>query len=335
MLTPYRPGADEAPLLSIVIPMFNEADGVAPLMARLIPTVDALALRVEIILIDDGSRDQTAARIAEICRRDARVKLIRFSRNFGKEAALNAGLAHASGDAVLQLDADLQHPPELTGAFIAAWQAGNDIVYGARRSRETETVLRRVLARSFYRLFAAISTVELMEGLGDFILFDRKVVDALLALPERGRFTKGLYAWVGFQRAAIPFEVAPRAHGQSGWSLLRLSHFAIDAITAFGAVPLKVWSYIGLGLAIPSLAYGLFIMVRTLIFGVDLPGYASLMVALCFFSGVQLLGLGIIGEYLSRVLIEVKQRPLYLVQERVGFEKDLEKSAKQPQRIAS
>lgn len=340
---PNRPGPRK--LLSIVVPMFNEGAGISALMARLIPVIEALDVNFEIIAIDDGSRDNTGARVAHLAKQDARIKLVRFSRNFGKEAALNAGLAHASGDAVVQLDADLQHPPELIGDFVAAWAAGSDIVYGQRQSRETESLARRFLSRSFYRVFSAISTVELMPGLGDFILLDRKVVDALLALPERERFTKGLYAWVGFSRKAVPFEVEPRTHGVSGWSIWRLMSFAVDAITAFGSVPLKVWSYVGLFLAIPSLAYGLFILLRTLVLGVDLPGYASLMVALCFFSGVQLFGLGIIGEYLSRVLIEVKQRPLYLVQERIGFDPKITgseatgvKTAKQagrPQRIAS
>ena len=235
----------------------------------------------------------------------------------------------------MQIDADLQHPPELIATFFEAWRNGSEIVYGTRRSRDDEPWLRRNLRKGFYRIFSAISEVELLKGAGDFILLDRKVADALLSLPERGRFTKGLYAWVGFKRKAVPFDVAPRNRGVSGWSPRLLRRFAIDAITAFGSVPLKVWSYIGLLLAIPSFAYGGFLTMRTMIYGVDTPGYASLMVAICFFSGVQLLGLGIIGEYLSRVLIEVKQRPLYLITERVGFDKEANQKLATPQMSVS
>ncbi|MEO1066891.1 MAG: glycosyltransferase family 2 protein [Pseudomonadota bacterium] len=309
-----------APTLSVVIPTYNEAKNIQQLMARLVPILDAQNITYEIILVDDGSVDDTCTRISSYIGKVDGLKLVRFSRNFGKEAALNAGLAHAAGDAVMQLDADLQHPPEIIPDFIGKWRDGADIVYGARKSRSGESFLRRTLAKSFYSVFATISQVKLMEGLGDFLLIDRKVVDALLLLPERERFTKGLYAWVGFSRVAVPFEVAPRAHGQSRWSIAKLTNFAMDAITAFGSLPLKVWTYVGLFLAIPSVAFGVFIMLRTLILGSDVPGYASLMVAICLFSGVQLLGLGIIGEYLSRVLTEVKQRPLYLVQEKLGFD---------------
>jgi len=294
------------------------------LFARLMPVLDGLGMPSEVIVVDDGSRDETCEKIAALCRRDPRIKLVRFSRNFGKEAALRAGQEHASGQAIVQIDADLQHPPELIETFFQAWREGNEIIYGTRRSRNDETWLQRKFKAGFYRVFAAISEIELINGAGDFVLLDRKVADALLLMPERGRFTKGLYAWVGFKRKAVPFDVAPRLHGVSGWSPRHLRRFALDAITAFGAVPLKIWSYIGLSIAIPAFAYGAFLTVRTLLYGIDTPGYASLMVALCLFSGVQLLGLGIIGEYLSRVLIEVKQRPLYLVTEKIGFQTDVD-----------
>ena len=294
------------------------------------PVLDRLGVKCEVIVVDDGSRDETPSKVACLSTQDRRIKLICFSRNFGKEAALNAGLEHASGQAVVQIDADLQHPPELITTFFDAWRNGSEIVYGTRRSRDDEPWLRRKLRMGFYRVFSAISEIELLKGAGDFILLDRKVADALLSLPERGRFTKGLYAWVGFKRKAVPFDVAPRNRGVSGWSPRLLRRFAIDAITAFGSVPLKIWSYVGLLLAIPSFAYGGFLTVRTMICGIDTPGYASLMVAICFFSGVQLLGLGIIGEYLSRVLIEVKQRPLYLITERVGFDKEKDQELAAP-----
>ena len=322
-------------VLSVVVPTFNEALSIELLIGRLMPVLDALEVKYEVIVVDDGSRDDTPEKVAACSIQDPRIKLVRFSRNFGKEAALSAGLEHSSGKAIVQIDADLQHPPELIAAFFDAWRDGAEIVYGTRRSRDDEPWLRRKLKIGFYRLFAAISEVELLNGAGDFILLDRKVADALLSLPERGRFTKGLYAWVGFRREAIPFDVAPRHHGVSGWSPRMLRRFALDAITAFGSVPLKIWSYIGLLLAVPSFAYGAILTIRTMMYGIDTPGYASLMVALCFFSGVQLLGLGIIGEYLSRVLIEVKQRPLYLVTERVGFEKESDSDAIKPRKHAT
>jgi len=311
-----------SPVLSIIVPMFNEADNVDELLNRLVSVASEIDPQYEIILIDDGSRDATAMRIVEATEQNGQIKCLVLSRNFGKEATLNAGLSHASGQAVIQIDADLQHPPEIIRTFYAEWKNGAELVYGQRTSRDGEGAARSFMTRSFYRLFAAVSDVKLMKGLGDFLLMDRKVVEALLSLPERERFTKGLYAWVGFKRVAVPFEVAPRAQGQSAWSILRLYLFALGAITSFSTVPLKIWTYIGLCLALPSFAYGGFIFAKTAIFGVDVPGYASLMVAVCFFSGIQLLGLGIIGDYMGRVLQEVKQRPLYLISTKHGFEQN-------------
>lgn len=312
-------------VISIIIPTFNEEKNVHRLLNTVIDVMDEVDCPFEIILIDDGSRDRTCEEIVAFRHTRCEVKLIRLSRNFGKEAALNAGIANATGEAVIQLDADLQHPPETIHAFIKHWREGFDIVYGARQSRDDEGLVTRVLKTSFYKIFSALSDVKLMEGLGDFLLMDRKVVDALLSMPERERFTKGLYAWVGFNRKAVPFEVVQREHGISGWSFFKLFSFAISAITSFGTIPLRIWSYIGLMLAIPSFTYGAWIILKTMVLGIDVPGYASLMVAVCFFSGIQLFGLGIIGEYLGRVLTEVKQRPLYLINEKVGFA-DVEKN---------
>ncbi|MEM9277374.1 MAG: glycosyltransferase family 2 protein [Pseudomonadota bacterium] len=315
------------PALSVVVPAYNEEANLAPFLKRLTKTLTSIGLQYEIIFVDDGSSDKTAERVMTAHSAIPQVKLVRLSRNFGKEAALNAGISHARGDAVVQIDADLQHPPELISDFVRHWQNGTEIVYGARQSRDGEPVVRKLLATCFYKVFASLSDVKLMEGLGDFLLMDRKVVNALLALPERERFTKGLYAWVGFSRMALPFEVEKRQEGNSGWSMLKLFSFGVNAIVSFGTIPLKVWTYLGLTLAIPSLAYGIYTIIKTLVFGIDVPGYASLMVALCFFSGVQLCGLGIIGEYLGRVLAEVKQRPIYLVKETEGFDLDVPKTA--------
>ena len=299
--------------------------------------MNEIGLPYEIILVDDGSKDDTAERIITSRQNNHAIKLVRFSRNFGKEAALNAGLAHATGDAVIQIDADLQHPPEILIDFVREWRDGGEIVYGARKSRNDDDLMRRFLTKSFYRIFSAISDVKLMQGLGDFLLIDRKVVNAILSLPERERFTKGLYAWVGFKRTPVPFEVAPRAHGVSAWSIFKLFQFSMKGITSFGSVPLKVWTYIGLLLSISSVTYASYIILDRALYGTNVPGYPSLMAAICFFSGVQLLGLGIVGEYLSRVLAEVKQRPLYLVQERIGFNEEDEAKEKnsQEERFAS
>jgi len=315
---PFFPRASR-PSLSVVTPAFNESSCIDRFLDRTLTCLLESNAAFEIIVVDDGSSDGTAARVAARCAATPQIKLVRLSRNFGKEAALNAGLAHASGEAVVQIDCDLQHPPELIARLVAEWQKGGEIVYAQRDSRQGEGWLRRLAAQGFYRLFASISDVRLMKGLGDFLLLDRKVVDALLRLPERERFSKGLYAWVGFRRVAVPFEVAPRFAGGSRYRIGRLARFGMDAVTAFGSLPLRIWTYIGIGLAVIGLGYGLFIALRTLLLGVDLPGYASLMVAICFFSGIQLIGLGLVGEYLSRVLVEVKQRPLYLVSETLGF----------------
>ena len=314
--------AKQDPVISIVIPIYNEEKNLFNIVRKLTAILNPIEANHEIIMIDDGSTDESANEALKCIEEFPRAKFLRLSRNFGKEAALNAGISHAKGEAVIQIDADFQHPPEVIVEFIKHWQEGLDIVYGERISREKEKPARRFLTAGFYKLFSVISDVKLMKGLGDFLLMDRKVVDALLSMPERERFTKGLYAWVGFSRKAVPFEVNERNEGVSSFSLLKLFSFAINAIISFGTMPLKVWTYIGLGLAIPSFAYGVFTIIKTAIFGIDVPGYASLMVAICFFSGIQLCGLGIIGEYLGRVLSEVKQRPIYLVSEKLGFEEE-------------
>jgi len=313
---------NEEIVLSVVVPVFNEADNIKNLLSKLSSTLQSIEPNHEIILVDDGSEDATAQMIVDQRGEYPNVKLIRLSRNFGKEAALNAGLSNAGGQAVIQIDGDLQHPPELIAEFVDHWRNGSEIVYGERQSRKTEGLAKWFLAKVFYRIFSNISDVQLMKGLGDFLLMDRKVVDALLSLPERERFTKGLYAWVGFERKAVPFEVVERMHGQSGWSLIKLFAFAVSAITSFGTIPLRVWSYLGLLLAVPSFLYGFFTILKTIIYGIDVPGYPSLMVAVCFFSGLQLFGIGILGEYLGQVLKEVKKRPLYLISEKLGFDEE-------------
>jgi len=309
------------PTLSVVVPAHNEQDNLEELLEKLTIVMEDVEPSYEVILVDDGSTDDTVACAKSLRSSFRKLKLVCLSRNFGKEAALNAGMTYASGKAVVQIDADLQHPPELIREFVEHWRNGIHMVYGARVSRNTEGVVRRVLTRSFYKIFSALSDVKLMDGLGDFLLMDRKVVDTMLKLNEKERFTKGLYAWVGFSQLAVPFEVRERKQGDSSFSFFKLFSFAMDAIISFGTLPLKVWTYVGLLLAIPSLAYGVFTIIKTVVYGIDVPGYASLMVAVCFFSGIQLCGLGILGEYLGRISTEVKQRPLFLVSEEAGFEK--------------
>jgi len=315
-----RPSAD-VPELSIVVPMHDEGANVEILFARLIPVLEAIDPRFEVICVDDGSRDGTLEAVKAVNVRDPRVRAVSFSRNFGKEVAIAAGLRYARGRCAVIIDADVQHPPETIRAFVAKWREGYDMVYGVRTDRATDGAVRRFLSQGFYRLFAFLSQTSLPQGAGDFRLLDRKVVDALNAVTERTRFTKGLYAWVGFRQTGVPYIVEERADGgPSRWSPTRLFGFAIDGITAFSNLPLRVWSYVGVVVSLISIAYALVFLTRTLLFGVDVPGFPSLIVSVMFFAGVQLISLGVLGEYLGRVFVEVKRRPLFLVAEEVGIE---------------
>ncbi|WID95682.1 glycosyltransferase family 2 protein [Bosea vestrisii] len=309
------------PELSIIVPVYNEATNLEPLIARLKPILDAHVASWEIVCVDDGSRDGTLAALRALHTQDSRINAISFSRNFGKEVAIAAGLDHANGDAVVIMDADLQHPPEVIPTFLAKWREGFLNVYGQRTDRAGEGRLKRNFAKAFYKLFASFGETELPEGAGDFRLLDRRVVEALRALPERARFSKGLYAWVGFPATGVPFEVADRAHGESKFRFRKLFSFAFDGISSFSTVPLKIATWLGVLIAIVATLTGLYFMVRTLLFGTDLPGFPSLIVSIMFFSGIQLISLGMIGEYVGRIFAEVKRRPLYLVGERIGFAK--------------
>lgn len=315
-------------MLSVVVPARNESANLAPLLDRLVPVLEGIGLPFEIVVVDDGSTDATFATAMALRDREPRLKLVSLSRNFGKEIALAAGLRYATGDAVVLMDADLQHPPETIRDFVAKWREGYRFVYAQRRSRAGEAPLRRFLARRFYRFFARVGEVALLEGGGDFCLMDRKVADALAAMPERNRFGKGLYAWVGYKSAAVPFEVQARHAGRSQWSLWRLWTYAIDGIASFTTVPLRLWTYVGAAIALLSLVFGGVILLRTLIFGAEVPGYPSLFVAVSFLAGIQLIGLGVIGEYIGRIFTEVKQRPLFLVEAAIGFDEAPAKAAK-------
>jgi len=304
--------------LSVVVPLYNEELNIDYLFERLSSVLIHLNMTYEIVCVNDGSRDNTLSCLIEHHYQDPRIKVVNLSRNYGKEIALSAGLDHATGEAVVPIDADLQDPPELIEELVAKWREGYDVVYATRRSRQGESWLKRFTANGFYRVIDSISRVPIPRDTGDFRLLDRRVVEAIQQLPERNRFMKGLFAWVGFKQTSVLFDRPSRHKGETKWNYWRLWNFALDGITSFSLLPLKVWSYIGLLVAIPSFFYASFLVVRTLLFGIDLPGYVSIMVAVLFLGGVQLVSLGVIGEYLARVYEEVKGRPLYLVRETYG-----------------
>jgi glycosyltransferase involved in cell wall biosynthesis len=306
------------PELSVVIPVYNEGPSIGPLCTRVTSVLERITARWEIVFVDDGSADDTLARIRAESARDPRIGAVSFSRNFGKEIAIAAGLDHAQGDAVVLMDADLQHPPEMIETFVERWREGYVMVYGQRTDRSGETRMKRGSARLFYRLFQRFGETSLPEGAGDFRLIDRKGVEVLKALGERARFSKGLYAWIGFKSTGVPFVVEDRQHGATKWSFRKLFRFAFDGITSFTTVPLRVWTYMGGLISIGAIGAALFFTIRTLFFGTDLPGFPSLIVSVMFFSGVQLMSLGVIGEYVGRIFAEVKRRPLYVVAERIG-----------------
>jgi glycosyltransferase involved in cell wall biosynthesis len=303
----------QRPLMSIIVPCFNEEAVIGRFFETVTAELDALDADWEIICVDDGSRDNTLERLLEFARTDERVKVLELTRNFGKEAAITAGLDVSTGDVVVPLDADLQDPPSLIAAMLAQWRNGYDVVYASRRSRQRDTLTKRVTAGGFYKLYNRLTTVPIPENTGDFRLMDRRVVDRLGELPERTRFMKGLFAWLGFKSTAVEYDRPAREEGQTSWSYWKLWNFALDGLTSFSTVPLRVWTYVGMAVSLLSFLYAAFLIFRTLFLGVDTPGYASIMVVVLFLGGVQLISLGVIGEYLGRVFVEVKQRPVYLV----------------------
>ena len=307
--------------ISVIIPLHNESENIVPLFARLISVLDRLNANYEIICIDDGSKDNTLDKLVEISRHNLAVKVVVLSRNFGKEIALTAGLDYASGAAVIPIDADLQDPPELIFQLVAKWREGYEVVYATRRTRSGDTWLKKITAKAFYYTIGKTTPVAIPANTGDFRLLDRTVVEAIKKLPERTRFMKGLFSWVGYKQTSILFDRESRFSGKTTWNYWKLWNFALDGITSFSSLPLKIWSYIGLIISFVSLLYASFLVLRTLIFGIDVPGYASLMVAILFIGGIQLITLGVIGEYLSRIYEEVKGRPLYFVREEYGFAK--------------
>ncbi|WP_296589242.1 glycosyltransferase family 2 protein [Roseibium sp.] len=310
-----------SPLLSVIVPVFNEEDVILHFLEATRPVLDQTGLQYEYVFIDDGSRDKTADILSDQLKAGLPGRLLGLSRNFGKEAALSAGLEAAKGDIAVIIDADLQDPPELILQMLDGWRAGYDVVYGLRVDRSSDTMVKRQTAGMFYRLFNRLANIDMPANAGDFRLIDRAVIDALLRLPERNRFMKGLFAWVGFPAMALPYERPPRKAGTGKFNYWKLWNFALDGLTAFTTLPLRVWFYGGAFVSLAAFAYALYLTLRVFVAGIDVPGYASLMVALLFFSGVQLLSIGMIGEYIARLFNEAKQRPVYILQDVIEGEK--------------
>ena len=314
-----------APTLSVVVPVKNEEDGILPFIERVGSILDNVAADGgwEILFVDDGSTDATLAAIVAANLSDARVRGLSLSRNFGKEAALSAGLDHARGAAVIPMDVDMQDPPEVLPEMVAKWRAGHEMVFGVRRSRAEDSFAKRVTAGLFYRAHNMVSADKIPENAGDFRLMDRKVVNVIRAMPERNRFMKGLFAWAGFRQTSVEYDRAERETGTTKFNYWKLWTLALDGITSASTVPLRIWSYIGAIVALFAMGYAGLIAVQTIIFGNSVPGYASIMTSVLFLGGVQLISLGVLGEYVGRILTETKQRPLYVVRDTVGIESEL------------
>ena len=300
------------------MPAYNEAASLPDVLARVLLALRALSPRVELVVVDDGSRDDTVAVMRRLCAAEPALRLVQLSRNFGKEAALTAGLAAARGEVVVLMDADGQHPPALLADMLRHWQGGADVVYAVRSTRADQSALHRRLVAAFYGIVNWRSRVRIPRDAGDFRLLDRRVVDALLALPERHRFMKGLYAWVGFPSAALDYEPLPRHAGESRYGLSGALGLGTTGLLAFTAAPLRVLGLLGVALALAALGYGAWVVVEYFWRGINVPGYATLVVGMMFLSGVQLMSVGLLAEYVARIYDEVKQRPLFLVADEVG-----------------
>lgn len=300
--------------VSIVVPFFNEEAGIDVFYQVILRVMNSLPdYSFEVLCVDDGSTDATLSKLIELVNQDSRFLVLELSRNFGKESALSAGLDAATGCAVIPLDADLQDPPELISCLLAEWEKGADVVLACRTDRQTDSLLKRLSAKAFYRTHNMLSNVEIPENVGDFRLMDRAVVQAVKQLPESNRFMKGLFAWVGFKSVTVGYVRMARAKGSSKFSGWKLWDFALDGLTSFSIAPLRVWTYIGGAGAVLTLLYAFFIITRTLVLGVDVPGYASLLVAILFLGSLQLVSIGMLGEYIGRIYMESKRRPSYLI----------------------
>lgn len=306
--------------LSIIVPMYNEEAAIDEFFKALIPEVACVTSDYEIICINDGSTDGTLEKLLAHNAENSRTKVINLSRNFGKEKALTAGLDYCTGDAVIPIDADLQDPPELIAQLVAKWQEGYDVVYGTRRVRQGESATKKATASFFYYFLNKLSEIQIPRNTGDFRLLDRRVIQALRLLPEHGRFMKGLFSWVGFRQTMLLYDRHPRCSGKTKWNYWTLWNFALDGFTSFSCVPVRIWSYVGLFVSFMGMLFALLLIVKYFIKGIDAPGYYSLMVVMLTLNGIILVNLGILGEYIGRIFIEVKKRPIYLVNGLWGFD---------------
>ena len=308
--------------ISIIVPFYNEGVGVTHFYNAICAVINQITdFDFELICIDDGSQDDTLSRLISVVEQDFRFHIIELSRNFGKEAALTAGIDVATGDAIIPIDSDLQDPPELIPELIAEWLRGAEVVLAKRIDRSSDSLMKRKTAEIFYQLHNRISTIKIPENCGDYRLMDRIVVDAIKRLPEQHRFMKGLFGWVGFKTVSINYVRYPRRAGTTKFSGWKLWNFALEGITAFSTLPLKLWSYLGLLGTVITFVYAIFIIVRTLIHGIDIPGYASLLVVVLFLGSLQLMSIGMLGEYIGRIYMETKNRPLYVIRKYYGVNK--------------
>lgn len=300
-------------LLTVVVPVFNEQDVIDVFYQRLVDSMKDIGIGLEIILVDDGSSDNSSGHIAELASRDDRICVVELSRNFGKEIALTAGLDHANGDAIVVIDADLQDPPELIPVLLQEWQAGYDVVYARRASRKGDTSLKKITAYIFYRIMQSSSRVRIPVDTGDFRLLSRRALNALLKLREQHRYMKGLFAWIGYSQKEVLYDREARYSGRTKWSYWKLWNLALEGITSFTTAPLRLSTYMGLLTAGASFIFGVYIIIQKILFGNPIEGYPSMMTIILFLSGIQLISIGVIGEYMGRMFDETKGRPLYLV----------------------
>lgn len=306
------------PELSIVVPVYNEENCIPAFLERIKPILAATQKTYELLFINDGSRDNTLPLLKKYAAADERIKILALSRNFGKEAAVTAGLSYASGAAVVPIDVDLQDPPEVLLEFVRKWEEGFDVVLGIRADRRKDSFIKRITSKSFYNLFNRIASHPIHPGCGDFRLMSRRVVNELLRLDERDRFMKGLFSWVGFPTCEVPFSRCERTQGKTKWNYWRLFNFALSGICSFSTLPLRVWTYIGFFVAFISFVFSIIIICKKVFYGDPVTGYPSMMASILFLGGVQLIGLGTIGEYIGRILKESKRRPIFIVSETVN-----------------
>ena len=301
--------------ISIVCPFFNEENMVDLFMKEITAVVNELDKTFEVVCVNDGSTDNTLAKLLQAKEKYPNMKIINFSRNFGKEAALTAGLDYAKGEMIIPIDADLQDPPELIKDFISYREKGYDVVVAKRVDRSNDSIAKKITAQLFYKFHNKISQTKIPDNVGDYRLITRKVLNAMQELRENQRFMKGIFAWVGFKTATVEYKRDNRKAGKTSFNGWKLWNFALDGITSFSNIPLRIWLYIGTLISFLTFLYGSFIIVRTLIWGIDVPGYASLLTVILFLGGIQLIGIGALGEYIGRIYMESKRRPLYIVED--------------------